>query len=992
MNRLYVCLLIAVCWWGGALAGFAQCEADEQFQSPGLYPEMLPDGALDEAYPNTALTFVFPTDTTVQVDTTVFGLPLNFELEITFSEFVIDSSGGLPEGMSFDLESCNLQDCLYELPENARGCIQFDGTPVESGAYSPFIRAVADGTFLMPDLGLPLPGLPEPGTEIQLSEPPQLLAPFVAQLRQTNLAVSLTIARGALTACDPEFDDEPAGLYPSPLPEGKVDEAYDETTLTQVFPADSTIAVSYDTGDELLETQLSITFTDFRIFDVSGFPQGLAADLGTCNRPECFYELAEDKTACFSFSGVPEEEGVFTPVARLVAGGFFIMPELGPEWGDDLPEPGAEIQLSDAPDVFAEAITGMIAQQYATEIVISRDTLPFGDCVPEEEIGETKGVYPNPLPQGIQNSAYDEIDVTFVMPLEDSARVETTIVFPIEFTLEARYSAMQIVDFGGLPDGMFFDLNACNTPGCAYDLLNGGNRGCLPVGGTPAEFGAFEPYILARADGYFVMPRDLPPIPGLPEPGSRVNFEDAPPFFEPFLEPLINVRLGTRLLITPEGGGDLCLPDLQYEGTGLYPTELEDGKVGEEYPRTTFTAVLLADTTFTFGEEQGLPISIDINLNIESVVFTGTEGVPPGMLIDLETCNSPGCAYDPGRNRYACVEMYGTPTEPGIYEPAILAEADGWFLMPEIPFPFPGLPEPGDTIRLSDPPDIIEPVVELFRTIPLTSNLLIEPDEYTELCNPEVTATGGMAAPAELPPADSAETYAPADLTIDLPTDTVVVAETEDGDVTVPVVFSAFTVQEAIGLPDGLTMEGHCEGAAPCDYVLNNLDTARNRICMTIQGETDQVGEYEVGLRLRAEAQAFYFGGPVDIWNLPTEMPLEVAEAIRTQREPRVTATLVVRGDGVSRDELNPLSQLRLYPNPTKGAFSLSFYLRNAAEVNAALYDAQGRKVRETAIGQLSGGNHTLDLDLAAGLAPGVYALRLETGGAGVTQSLVIQH
>lgn len=991
--RLYVFLIIGFALSVLAPEGLAQCDADEQYDAPGLYPEVLPDGEQDAAYDPTALTFVFPEDTLVKVDTTIFGAPLNFDLEITFSEFVVDSAGGLPAGMAFDLRSCNLQDCRYELPENNSGCLQFEGTPTESGGFSPFIRAVADGTFPMPELNLPIPGLPEPGTEIQLSDPPQLLAPFVLQLRRNLFAAALTITGDPEPSCSPELSGAPAGLYPAPLAAGKVDSLYPETTLTQVFPLDTTITATNFAGEDTLETQLTIVYSEFQILEVSGLPQGINADLATCNRPECLYALAEDTTACFAIRGTPEEEGVFTPAARLRAEGVFIMPELSAEWGDDLPEPGAEVPISEAPDVFAEALAGIIALQYSTELTITRDTLPSGDCVPETQIGETKGVYPNPLPEGEQNTAYEEINVTFVMPLEDSTRVETTIViFPLEFTLNVQYSSMRIVDYGGLPDGMAFDLGACNAPGCGYDLLNGGNRGCLPVSGAPTEFGAFEPFILAEADGFFIVPQELGAVPGLPDPGTRVNFEDAPELLEPFLEPLINVRMRTRLLISPEGGGDFCVPDLQYEGTGLYPEALEDGKVGQEYQRTTFTAVLLSDTTIEFGADQGLPIDIRIDLNIEEVVFSGAEDVPPGMTIDLETCNRPECIYDPRQSRYACIDMYGTPTEPGEYEPAILAEADGWFLMPNIPFPIPGLPEEGDTIRLSNPPDIMAEIVEVFRTIPLASNLRIEPDAWTELCHPEVAATSGTMHPEELPPADSAETYGPAEMTLDLPTDTVVFAETEQGELDVPVFFSAFTVEETIGLPEGLSLEGVCADGIPCDFVLNNLDTARNRICFTLQGATEQVGTYEVGLRLRAEGEALFFGGAVDIWELPSEMQVEVAEAIRTQRTMELTAQLEVRGEGTGRGDLSAVRRLKLYPNPTDGQFALDFYLKESAVLNAALFDAQGREVRRATTDRLPAGDQTLTLDLAKGLAPGVYALRLEAGGGVVTQTIMVQN
>jgi hypothetical protein len=63
-------------------------------------------------------------------------------------------------------------------------------------------------------------------------------------------------------------------------------------------------------------------------------------------------------------------------------------------------------------------------------------------------------------------------------------------------------------------------------------------------------------------------------------------------------------------------------------------------------------------------------------------------------------------------------------------------------------------------------------------------------------------------------------------------------------------------------------------------------------------------------------------------------------------------------------------------PNPTTGVTVLPLSLPAAADVQAAVYDALGRRVRVLHEGRLQAGMHDLALD-GAGLAPGVYVVRV---------------
>ena len=74
--------------------------------------------------------------------------------------------------------------------------------------------------------------------------------------------------------------------------------------------------------------------------------------------------------------------------------------------------------------------------------------------------------------------------------------------------------------------------------------------------------------------------------------------------------------------------------------------------------------------------------------------------------------------------------------------------------------------------------------------------------------------------------------------------------------------------------------------------------------------------------------------------------------------------------------------------NPLRGAATVRFSTETAQDVRVALYDVLGRTVRTVAEGA-SVGARTATLD-AAGLAPGVYVLRLTAGAGYVSQTVTV--
>lgn len=91
-----------------------------------------------------------------------------------------------------------------------------------------------------------------------------------------------------------------------------------------------------------------------------------------------------------------------------------------------------------------------------------------------------------------------------------------------------------------------------------------------------------------------------------------------------------------------------------------------------------------------------------------------------------------------------------------------------------------------------------------------------------------------------------------------------------------------------------------------------------------------------------------------------------------------------------SLEQLPNLSHWQLYPNPAKETVNLRFQLDQAADLQLSVYDLQGRLVQSERFGRLAAGEHLQTLPVA-GLAPGMYQLRLQFGQQIQTQKLIIQ-
>ncbi len=86
---------------------------------------------------------------------------------------------------------------------------------------------------------------------------------------------------------------------------------------------------------------------------------------------------------------------------------------------------------------------------------------------------------------------------------------------------------------------------------------------------------------------------------------------------------------------------------------------------------------------------------------------------------------------------------------------------------------------------------------------------------------------------------------------------------------------------------------------------------------------------------------------------------------------------------------LDPGPLLRSYPNPFRGAATVSFRLSTRGAVRLSMYDLSGRLVRVLAAREFDGGEHRVAVD-GAGLAGGIYFVELRAPGVRASQRLVL--
>lgn len=100
-------------------------------------------------------------------------------------------------------------------------------------------------------------------------------------------------------------------------------------------------------------------------------------------------------------------------------------------------------------------------------------------CVPDTTIGDSVGLYPSLLADGVVGQPYNQV-INIIFP-------QDTVITSGTTTLNPDFCSFRIDSVPNLPGGMSY---ACNTPNCVWviDHTPGViNRGCITISGTPAD-------------------------------------------------------------------------------------------------------------------------------------------------------------------------------------------------------------------------------------------------------------------------------------------------------------------------------------------------------------------------------------------------------------------------------------------------------------------------------------------------------------------------
>ena len=99
---------------------------------------------------------------------------------------------------------------------------------------------------------------------------------------------------------------------------------------------------------------------------------------------------------------------------------------------------------------------------------------------------------------------------------------------------------------------------------------------------------------------------------------------------------------------------------------------------------------------------------------------------------------------------------------------------------------------------------------------------------------------------------------------------------------------------------------------------------------------------------------------------------------------------LTPAGIGVNEMMKSGISGLNIYPNPVKSEFKISYNLLENAKVKSAIFNLQGKEIVEISNENQSAGAHSLEAQLPADLAKGVYFVKLSSEGKPQVQRLII--
>ncbi len=764
------------------------------------------------------------------------------------------------------------------------------------------------------------------------------------------LTICVAVLCGKIHAqCTANSSIAATGLYPKPAPNGTVNTPYNNGTplsMTVKFPKDSTFTLAIQGLPPLIPfPSVLVTYTSFTVTGTVNVPTGMTFSTADCNNPGCIYPISPIETTnrgCIPLSGTPTQSGVFDLGVETEATGSFIMPDLSnpllPGFDNTtlgLPPAGTIVLLNDPNPVISGATTAARQMTFSTSLTITPEEFtPL--CNEGTPIVKGK-LRPNPMPDGVENVAYNAVALTLDLP------TDSNFVFG-----NATFTRFQIDSLGGLPAGLTFDNQNCLTQACIYNLDGadpGANRVCFNVNaGTPTENGVFYPFVRLKASGTVVV--------------AGQSFDIDSPLLPVQAQGVRRLTFRTQLKITPASLTPLCNNELTRSPNTLRPVNLPDGNQNLPYSIQKLTLDLPTDSTVS------IPFLFEGTATFTAFTIDSLGGLPAGLTFSNQNCLTQECRYvvnplDPGKNRVCFNVNPGIPTESGVFTPFVIVRAEGFVTT--------------STGQVVDLP-------AQFSTLTYRCTLNIQPSSLTPLCNQAVPATDGQLKPNPMPEGQYAAAYTEQNMTLDFPTSQNFSAPGSPGSVVVT--YSRFRVDSLGGLPPGMVFNSDCASGG-CVFNLNALDPGANRICFTISGTPDGFVNDSVftpRVYTTAEGTAQTPFGNFDLSN----PQLAQIPGIRTRS---FATELTIRGvPVVSRTENKTLWGLSARPNPFKGETELTFSLAEPAAPVVVVFDALGRTVYEKRCGLLAPGSHSVNV---AGLPEGVFTARIVAGRAQQTLRIV---
>ena len=89
------------------------------------------------------------------------------------------------------------------------------------------------------------------------------------------------------------------------------------------------------------------------------------------------------------------------------------------------------------------------------------------------------------------------------------------------------------------------------------------------------------------------------------------------------------------------------------------------------------------------------------------------------------------------------------------------------------------------------------------------------------------------------------------------------------------------------------------------------------------------------------------------------------------------------------RERISSAGFINLAPNPSRGAATLTYIVKNEGNVRVSLYDTAGRLVNNLVDGRKAAGTHSIDIN-GGNLASGVYFIRIKTPEGSTTREMTV--